>query len=86
MRAALASVLFYLHLMLASITNVAASQNFEVPWSKKNFGTDGPWQAVLITTGGNQISLSIKSRNTLEFSVYLGGSYESMTFTASACE
>lgn len=86
MRAALASVSFDLYLMFVSVRYVAAIQNFVVPWSKKHYGPDGPWQAVVITAGGNETGPSIESQNTSELSVYPGGSYESMTFAASACE
>ena len=86
MRAAPASKLFCLHLVFTSTTYVAAIQNFVVPWSTKKYGPDGPWQAVIITAGGNETGPPIRSQNTSDLSVYPGGSYESMTFAAWACE
>ena len=86
MRTALASVLVHFLLVFWSTTHVAASQSFVVPWSTKSYGPDGPWQAVVITAGGNETGPPIESQNTKELSVYPGGSYESITFTAAACE
>jgi hypothetical protein len=78
-------VLFYLYFFFVS-TTYSATQNFVVPWSTKKYGPDGPWQAVVITAGGNETGPPIQSQGTAELSVYPGGSYESITFAASACD
>lgn len=80
------SMLYYLYLVFTSITCTVATQNFVVPWSTKKIGPDGPWQAVMMTAGGNDTGPPIKSQNTSDLLVYPGGSYESLTVAKLACE
>jgi hypothetical protein len=85
MGAAPALVLFCFYLFLGSLQFGSATGHFVVPWSTKKYGPDGPWQAVTITVGGNDTEAPLEKQKVSELSVYPGGSYESMTFTPSAC-
>ncbi|KAF2463683.1 uncharacterized protein BDR25DRAFT_106430 [Lindgomyces ingoldianus] len=71
-------------LLLAYTAN--AAQNFVVPWSTKSYGPDGPWQAVKITVGGNDSTLTIGAQNHADLDVYPGGSWTTFTFAKEACD
>jgi hypothetical protein len=86
MRVATNLTILYICIFLEFLQVSAASQNFVVPWSNRRFGPDGPWQAVNIQVGGYTTDRLLGVQNVSTLSVYPGGSYQSMTFTASACE
>jgi hypothetical protein len=86
MRVATNLTMLYICIFLEFLQASAASQNFVVPWSNQRFGPDGPWQAVNIQVGGYTTDRLLGVQNVSTLSVYPGGSYQSMTFTASACE
>ena len=65
---------------------VNAAKNFVVPWSKAQYGPDGPWQAVQIIVGGNDSSLTIGAQNHSNVDVLPGGYYGSMIISTNACQ
>ena len=79
-------VLFYFYFFFAKSSLAAAAQNFEVPWSTKTFGPDGPWQAVMITVGGNDSTRTLRVQSPSDLTVYPGGEWNSLAFAPSACD
>ena len=64
----------------------SAAQNFVVPWSNTQYGPDGPWQAVKITVGGNDSSLTIGAQNHADVDVLPGGAFGSMIISTNSCQ
>lgn len=52
-------------------------------WSEKQFGPDGPWQAVTVSIGSNYSQLVVPSS---EVALYPGGSWESKILLSSICD
>ncbi|KAL5381629.1 hypothetical protein DPSP01_007077 [Paraphaeosphaeria sporulosa] len=65
---------------------VLAAQNFDVPWSSKRYGPDGPWQAVMITLGGVNSTETIQAQNHSDIDVYPGGYWQIYSLVSAACE
>ncbi|KAL6703678.1 hypothetical protein ACN47E_009452 [Coniothyrium glycines] len=70
---------------LLAVLPADAASNFDVPWSDKKFGPDGPWQAVSVAVGGDNSDVNIGSQNTTNLQLYPGGTYNSWTYRAAAC-
>jgi hypothetical protein len=72
--------------LLTLLASTTYAKSIDVPWSKKKYGPDGPWQAVQIKVGGNDPSLIIDAQNHANIDAYPGGSYSCFTFSKDACD
>ncbi|PWY75051.1 aspartic protease [Aspergillus heteromorphus CBS 117.55] len=70
-------------LWILSLNRALCSVPRQVTWSDKQFGPDGPWQAVTVSMGSNYTELVVPSS---EVALYPGGSWESRILLSSICD
>jgi hypothetical protein len=80
------SPLSLLTLFFIFIAVTTAQENLVVPWSNKQYGPDGPWQAVKIKVGGSDPTKLIDYQGPVELDVFPGGAFETVTFSTDACK
>lgn len=75
-------------LLLSQVTlrlSVASAKPHTVPWSSTYYGPDGPWQAVKVTVGGNDTSLTISAQEHSDVDLLPAGTYGSFVLSDEAC-